>query len=68
MVRDDSDLLAELAQIEHVDYVKQANNANLAKVDGLGIYARVTRHVPVVEARSLLSRHFDSLAPDRIER
>jgi 4-hydroxy-tetrahydrodipicolinate synthase len=31
--------LAELAQIENVDYVKQANNANLAKVDGLGIYA-----------------------------
>ncbi len=35
----DNDLLAELAQIEHVDYVKQANNANLAPVDGLGIYA-----------------------------
>ena len=34
-----NDLLAELAQIEHVDYVKQANNANLAPVDGLGIYA-----------------------------
>ena len=34
-----NDLLAELAQIEHVDYVKQANNANLAQVDGLGLYA-----------------------------
>ncbi|WP_028937184.1 4-hydroxy-tetrahydrodipicolinate synthase [Pseudonocardia spinosispora] len=34
-----NDLLAELAQIEHVDYVKQANNANLALVDGLGLYA-----------------------------
>ena len=34
-----NDQLAELAQIEHVDYVKQANNANLAPVDGLGIYA-----------------------------
>jgi len=34
-----NDLLAELAQIERVDYVKQANNANLAPVDGLGIYA-----------------------------
>lgn len=34
-----NDLLAELAQIEHVDYVKQANNDNLAPVDGLGIYA-----------------------------
>jgi 4-hydroxy-tetrahydrodipicolinate synthase len=34
-----NDELAELAQIEHVDYVKQAANANLAKVDGLGIYA-----------------------------
>jgi len=32
-------LLAELAQIEHIDYVKQANNANLAPVDGLGLYA-----------------------------
>jgi 4-hydroxy-tetrahydrodipicolinate synthase len=34
-----NDLLAELAQIEHVDYVKQANNDNLAPVDGLGLYA-----------------------------
>jgi 4-hydroxy-tetrahydrodipicolinate synthase len=34
-----NDLLAELAQIERVDYVKQANNANLAPVDGLGVYA-----------------------------
>jgi 4-hydroxy-tetrahydrodipicolinate synthase len=34
-----NDLLAELAQIERVDYVKQANNVNLAPVDGLGIYA-----------------------------
>jgi 4-hydroxy-tetrahydrodipicolinate synthase len=35
----DNDLLAELAQIEHVDAVKQANNANLAQVDGLTLYA-----------------------------
>ena len=34
-----NDMLAELAQIERVDYVKQANNANLAPVDGLGVYA-----------------------------
>jgi 4-hydroxy-tetrahydrodipicolinate synthase len=34
-----NDLLAELAQIEHVDYVKQANNDNLAQIDGLGLYA-----------------------------
>lgn len=34
-----NELLAELAQIERIDYVKQANNANLAPVDGLGIYA-----------------------------
>jgi 4-hydroxy-tetrahydrodipicolinate synthase len=34
-----NDVLAELAQIERVDYVKQANNENLAPVDGLGIYA-----------------------------
>lgn len=34
-----NDLLAELAQIEHVDYVKQANNDNLEPVDGLGLYA-----------------------------
>ena len=34
-----NDFLAELAQIERVDYVKQANNANLAPVDGLGLYA-----------------------------
>jgi 4-hydroxy-tetrahydrodipicolinate synthase len=34
-----NDVLADLAQIERVDYVKQANNANLAPVDGLGVYA-----------------------------
>jgi 4-hydroxy-tetrahydrodipicolinate synthase len=34
-----NDLLAELAQLEHVVAVKQANNDNLAKVDGLQIYA-----------------------------
>jgi 4-hydroxy-tetrahydrodipicolinate synthase len=34
-----NDLLAELAQLEHVDAVKQANNANLAPVDGLELYA-----------------------------
>lgn len=34
-----NDLLAELAQIDRIDYVKQANNANLAPVDGLGLYA-----------------------------
>jgi 4-hydroxy-tetrahydrodipicolinate synthase len=34
-----NDLLAELAQIDHVEYVKQANEANLAPVDGLGLYA-----------------------------
>jgi 4-hydroxy-tetrahydrodipicolinate synthase len=34
-----NDLLAELAQIEGIDYVKQANPANLAPVDGLRIYA-----------------------------
>jgi 4-hydroxy-tetrahydrodipicolinate synthase len=35
----DNDLLAELAQLEHVSGVKQANPANLAKIDGLQIYA-----------------------------
>jgi 4-hydroxy-tetrahydrodipicolinate synthase len=34
-----NDLLAELAQLDHVEYVKQANNDNLAPVDGLGVYA-----------------------------
>jgi 4-hydroxy-tetrahydrodipicolinate synthase len=34
-----NDLLAELGQIEHVEAVKQANNANLALVDGLDLYA-----------------------------
>jgi 4-hydroxy-tetrahydrodipicolinate synthase len=34
-----NDLLAELAQIEHIDYVKQANDDNLGPVDGLGVYA-----------------------------
>jgi 4-hydroxy-tetrahydrodipicolinate synthase len=34
-----NDLLAELAQLENVFAVKQANPANLAKIDGLRIYA-----------------------------
>ena len=34
-----NDLLAELAQIDGVEYVKQSNTQNLAPVDGLGIYA-----------------------------
>ena len=34
-----NELLAELAQIEHIEYVKQANPANLAPVDGLEVYA-----------------------------
>lgn len=32
-------LLARLAEIDRVDYVKQANNDNLALIDGLGVYA-----------------------------
>jgi 4-hydroxy-tetrahydrodipicolinate synthase len=35
----DNDLLAELAQFDHVAAVKQANPANLAKIDGLEVYA-----------------------------
>jgi 4-hydroxy-tetrahydrodipicolinate synthase len=34
-----NDLLAELAQLDHIEAVKQANPANLAPVDGLSIYA-----------------------------
>ena len=34
-----NDLLAELGQLEHVIGVKQSNPDNLAKVDGLQIYA-----------------------------
>ena len=34
-----NDLLAELAELEHVVAVKQSNPDNLAKVDGLEIYA-----------------------------
>jgi 4-hydroxy-tetrahydrodipicolinate synthase len=34
-----NDLLAELAQLEHIVGVKQANHASLAKIDGLEIYA-----------------------------
>jgi len=33
------DLLAELAQIEHIDGVKQANDDELGPIDGLAIYA-----------------------------
>ena len=35
-----NDLLAELAQLDNIAGVKQANAANLARVDGLQIYAR----------------------------
>jgi 4-hydroxy-tetrahydrodipicolinate synthase len=34
-----NDLLAELAQLDHIEAVKQANNESLAPVDGLRIYA-----------------------------
>ena len=34
-----NDLLAELAQLDHISGVKQANNDNLALVDGLDLYA-----------------------------
>ncbi len=34
-----NDLLAELAQLDNIFAVKQANPANLAKIDGLQIYA-----------------------------
>lgn len=34
-----NDLLAELAQLENIVAVKQANPANLARIDGLQIYA-----------------------------
>jgi 4-hydroxy-tetrahydrodipicolinate synthase len=35
----DNELLAELAQLEHIAAVKQANPANLQKIEGLQIYA-----------------------------
>ncbi len=34
-----NDLLAELAQLDHIAGIKQANNDNLALVDGLELYA-----------------------------
>ena len=34
-----NDFLAQLAQIERIDYLKQANNANIAPIDGLQVYA-----------------------------
>jgi 4-hydroxy-tetrahydrodipicolinate synthase len=34
-----NDLLAELAQLDHIAAVKQANPANLAAIDGLSVYA-----------------------------
>ena len=34
-----NDLLARLAQIERIDFVKQSNEANFAPVDGLRVYA-----------------------------
>lgn len=34
-----NDLLEDLAQLEHVEYVKQANDDSLEPIDGLGVYA-----------------------------
>ncbi len=34
-----NDLLAELAQLDRIEAVKQANPANLASIDGLSVYA-----------------------------
>jgi len=34
-----TDLLEDLAQLDHVEYVKQANNDSLELIDGLGVYA-----------------------------
>ncbi|MGP0051075.1 MAG: 4-hydroxy-tetrahydrodipicolinate synthase [Solirubrobacteraceae bacterium] len=34
-----NDLIAELGQLQHIVGVKQANHANLAKIDGMVIYA-----------------------------
>jgi 4-hydroxy-tetrahydrodipicolinate synthase len=34
-----NDLLARLAQLDHIDFVKQSNAENLAPVDGLRVYA-----------------------------
>ena len=34
-----NEFLAELAQLDHIEYVKQANNDNLAPIDGLSIYS-----------------------------
>jgi len=34
-----NDLLEELAELDHVEYVKQSNEANLAPVPGLRVYA-----------------------------
>ena len=53
-----NDLLAELAQLDHVEAVKQANNDNLAHVDGLRIYAGndeiLTRVLDMGEAGGIL--------------
>jgi 4-hydroxy-tetrahydrodipicolinate synthase len=35
----DNELLAELGQLDHVSAIKQANNDNLAIIDGLDLYA-----------------------------
>ena len=41
-----NDLLAELAQIERLDYVKQSNAANLAPVDGSASTPATTTCLP----------------------
>jgi AcrR family transcriptional regulator len=45
-----------------IDDVAAEARSIAALIDGLGIYARVTQHVAVTEARALLHRRFDALS------
>jgi len=54
-----NELLAELAQIEHIDYVKQANNENLALVDGLGVSGELAGYRLFHAARADLLRRLE---------
>ena len=62
-----NDLLAELAQLDHVEAVKQANNDNLAPVDGLAIYAGndeiLARVLDLGEPGGILDARATSSAP-----
>ena len=62
------DLLAELAQIENVVGVKQANDDELQPIDGLARPRRQRRHLPAHPRDGGAGRHPGRVPPGRAAR